>query len=138
MYRLYLLLVLLLSGCVSTSLTSDVDPQTDLQSLQSFLVLKFEPDRRGIEHMIATELKARGLKADAAVVRPEEVTADAVVTYVDKWMWDMTNYMIELTIELHDPKTDYLLATARSYRTSLARKSPEEMVAEVLGKLFDE
>ena len=43
---------------------------------------------------------------------------------------------IELTIELRDPENNYKFASGRSYRTSLARRSPEEMVAEVLGEMF--
>ena len=49
-------------------------------------------------------------------------------TYKDKWMWDITMYMIELTITFREPGTDYPLAEGNSYHTSLTRKSPEEMV----------
>jgi hypothetical protein len=61
---------------------------------------------------------------------------DALVTYVDKWMWDMTMYMIELTITLRDPKTDYPIATGNSYNTSLTRKSQTEMVDEVVENIL--
>lgn len=62
--------------------------------------------------------------------------ADAVITYVDKWMWDITMYMIELTIQVRDPKTDFTLAVGNSYHTSLTRKSPTEMVDEVMANIF--
>ena len=135
---LVILLAALSSGCVSTSLTSDVDPQTDLSSLESFHVLKFEPDNRGIHNLIANALNNRGKTAVATDERPDEIDAQVMVTYQDKWMWDITMYMLELNVELRDPRTDYVLATAKSFRTSLARKSPEAMVEEVIGKLFDE
>jgi hypothetical protein len=61
---------------------------------------------------------------------------DAIVTYVDKWFWDITMYMLELTITLRDPKTDFPLATGNSYHTSMTRKSPEGMVDEVLTNIF--
>lgn len=131
-------LFLSMTGCVSTSLTADVDPQVELGALRSFVVVKFGPDSRGVEQLIAAELNSRGKQATAVASQPDQVAADAVVTYVDKWMWDITMYMIELTIEVRDPETNYKLASARSYRTSLARKSPREMVSEVLGKMFDE
>jgi len=60
------------------------------------------------------------------------------VTYVDKWMWDITMYLLELTITIRDPQTDYPLANGNSYHTSLTRKSPPEMVDEVLGNIFKE
>ena len=125
-------------GCATTSLTSDVDPQADLSSLESFLVVKLPADNRGIEDLIARALDKRGKTAMATASRPDQVDADAVVTYQDKWMWDITMYMLELNVEIRHPRTDYVLATGRSFRTSLARKSPEEMVEEVIGEIFGE
>ncbi len=88
--------------------------------------------------MISNALDKRGKTAVAADSKPDQVDTDAVVTYQDKWMWDITMYMLELTIEVHDPRTDYIVATGVSYRTSLARTSPEEMVEEVIGEIFSE
>ena len=130
------LAVILLSGCAVTSLTSDVDPRTDLSTLQSFLVVRLPTDERGTEELIAAELNKRGKTAVTAFERPDQVDADAVVTYQDKWFWDITMYMLELTVEIHDPRTDYVLATGTTSRTSLARKSPEGMVEEVIGEIF--
>ena len=62
---------------------------------------------------------------------------DSVVTYVDKWMWDITLYMLELTVTLREPINNQPLAVGNSYHTSLTRKSPEEMVDEVLGNIFN-
>ena len=134
----FILLSALSIGCVTTSLTSDVDPQADLSLLKSFLVVKLPADNRGIQDLIAKALIKRGKEAAATDVRPDQVDADAVVTYQDKWMWDITMYMLELNIEIRDPRTGYALATGRSFRTSLARKSPEEIVDEVLGEIFSE
>lgn len=65
---------------------------------------------------------------------PEDI--DVIVTYKDKWMWDITMYMIELTISFREPGTDYPLAEGNSYRTSLTRKPPDEMVDEILTNVF--
>lgn len=133
-----LMMSIILCGCVSTSLTSDVDPNTQLDELDSFVVVKQSGDGRGIENLIATSLTDRGKEVSVASSRPDSMDADAVVLYEDKWMWDITMYMLELTIQIRNPQTDYLLATGKSYRTSLARKSPEFMVSEVVAKMFDE
>ena len=61
---------------------------------------------------------------------------DIVVDYADKWMWDITMYMLELTITFRDPNTDVPLGSGNSYHTSLTRKSPQEMVDEVLTNIF--
>jgi hypothetical protein len=45
-------------------------------------------------------------------------------------------YVLELTITVRDPKTDYPLASGNSMHTSLTRKSPTEMVAEVIDSIL--
>lgn len=130
------LILALTTGCVNTELMADIDPSADLMGLDTFYVAKFGPDERGIEALIAAELNAMGKTATSGANPKSPTPVDAVVTYQDKWMWDMTMYMLELSIDLRDPETNYKFATGRSYRTSLARRKPEEMVAEVLGEIF--
>ena len=60
-----------------------------------------------------------------------------MVTYVDKWMWDITMYLIELTITFRDPETRAAVGSGNSYHTSLTRLSPEEMVAEVIDNILE-
>ena len=59
-----------------------------------------------------------------------------MLTYVDRWMWDITMYMLELTVHVRNPETNASLAVGNSYHTSLSRKSPVEMVEEVLNNIF--
>ncbi len=47
-------------------------------------------------------------------------------------------YLLELTITIRDPQTDYPMATGNSLHSSLTRKSPKEMVEEVMGNIFKE
>ena len=61
---------------------------------------------------------------------------DAIVTYVDKWRWDITMYLLELTITLRDPKTEMPLAEGNSFHTSLTRMSQTEMVNEVVNHIY--
>jgi hypothetical protein len=47
--------------------------------------------------------------------------------------------MCELVIrhgQVRNPDTNYLLASRKTFRTSLVRESPEVMVDEVLNKIF--
>ena len=62
---------------------------------------------------------------------------DIAVDYADKWMWDITMYMKELTITFRDPKTNVPLGSGNSFHGSLTRKSPKEMVDEVLTNIFN-
>ena len=121
----------LLHGCAVNRATATVDQTTNLSDLQVFYVKKYSEDTRDTDVLIANKLGAMGF-----TVSETATDADAIVTYVDKWFWDITFYLLELTITLRDPKTDFPLATGNSLHSSLSRKSPEGMVDEVLTNIF--
>jgi hypothetical protein len=121
-------------GCSVTRATATVDPTADLAGIKTIYVKKLAADERGIDLLIANKLESMGYRVNTGIEPSDD--ADVLVTYADKWMWDLTMYMIELTVTLRDPKTDFPLASGNSYRTSLARKSPEEMVDEVIDNIF--
>lgn len=121
----------LLHGCAVNRATANVDPTTNLSSLMVFHVKKYSDDTRGTNVIIEDKLVEMGFR-----VSETEAGVDAIVTYVDKWFWDITFYMLELTITVRDSKTDFPLASGNSYHTSLSRKSPEGMVDEVLTNIF--
>jgi len=129
------LAVIFSTGCANRA-TATVAPGSDLNQTQQFYVVKLAPDGRGIHELIAARLNTMGYRARAGVSTEPPEGTDVVVTYKDKWMWDITMYMIELTITMRDPKTDFPLASGNSMHTSLTRKSPEEMVEEVLKNIF--
>lgn len=113
-----------------------MSPDLDLARLRNFYVVKFAPDGRGINQLIANELKKRGFEASTGLEDSGPKGTDAIVTYQDKWQWDVTMYMLELRIFVREPETGSLLAVGNSHHTSLSRRSPEEMVAEVLSNIL--
>jgi hypothetical protein len=125
-----------MTGCAVNRATATVDPSAQLDKLRTVQVKKLEGEDGTVRKLIADNLRARGYAVATDGQAQEKV--DAVVTYVDKWMWDITMYLLELTITIRDPQTDYPLANGNSYHTSLTRKSPPEMVDEVLGNIFKE
>lgn len=125
-----------LQGCAVNRESASTSPDVDLSHLKKFYVVKFAPDQRGVNMLIANELNKLGFEASTGLDVDTPKDVDAVVTYEDKWMWDMTMYMIGLTIYMREPGTNRLLAVGHSYHTSLTRKSPPEMVAEVLTNIF--
>ncbi len=129
------LLLLILAGCANRE-GATITPGADLSRLRSFHVVKFEPDERGIERLIAAELRSLGYTAGSGPEAAKPADVDAVVTYSDRWMWDFTMYMLSLDITLRDGRTGFPMAVGQSMHASLTRKSPEEMVREVLGNIF--
>jgi len=130
-------LALVISGCSSTDLTARKSLNVNLADYKTFHVERLPADKRGIDVLIANRLKELGFRASTGDLSPSD-KVDAIITYQDKWMWDITMYMIELTIQVRAPDTRISIASGRSFRTSLARRSPDEMVKETLDKIFEQ
>jgi hypothetical protein len=124
----------LFTGCAVNRATATLDPSADLSAIKSMHVVQIPESDGIVSGLIVDKLRSKGY---AVTTSTEKTTqTDAVVTYLDKWMWDITMYMLELTITIRDPKTDYPLASGNSYHTSLTRKSDVEMVDEVIENIF--
>lgn len=125
----------LTSGCI-TQLKSNLTPGTNLAELKKIHVVRLPADERGIDRLIAERLKLMGREATFGDKTAVPTDVDALLTYQDRWMWDITMYMIQLDVQVRHPKTEIALATGHTMRTSLARKSPPDMVEEVLTDVF--
>ncbi|MDH5640865.1 MAG: hypothetical protein OEY28_06190, partial [Nitrospira sp.] len=135
MRLLVIILSLNASACVS-NLEAKRVPGADLTPLNTFYVQKLPADTRGVDQLIADRLTLMGFRASTGVTETPTMTVDAIVTYQDKWMWDITMYMIQLDVQIRDPQTRLLMATGQAMRSSMIRKSPEGMVEEVLTEIF--
>jgi hypothetical protein len=124
------------SGCAVNRMSASAAPDSGLADARTFYVVLENGDDRGIQNLIRDNLARRGYQASAGAEGAKPADADVLVTYVDHWMWDMSMYMLELTITFRNPSNNFPMATGNSYHTSISRKSPEEMVDEVLGNIF--
>lgn len=129
------LVATLTTGCAVNRATGSVDPSANLSAIKTMYVKKIPADDGGTNELIADKLRTKGVTVTTGTEAPPS-NVDAVVTYIDKWMWDITMYMLELTVTIRDPKTDFPLATGNSYHTSLTRLSPKEMVNEVVDNIY--
>jgi hypothetical protein len=129
-----LLLVLVLAGCATSN--SAHAPDSDLHKLKTFYVARLPADENGVEKLIAKRLIVMGYQCTSGDAQSPGSPVDAIVTYQDRWMWDITMYMIKLDIQIHDGASGAVLANGEVVRPSLQRKSPEGMVEETLGVLF--
>lgn len=140
MYKILRLVVILFAvtafttGCRNLA-TANVNPTTDLSTLKTMYVKHYPSDNSGVNQEIADKLRGKGVTVTTGSgAAPNNV--DALVTYVDRWMWDITMYMLELTVTIRDPKTEAPLATGNSLHTSLTRKSQTAMVDEVVNNIY--
>ena len=128
--------LLVVQGCSVNRATATLAPGADLDRIRNVYVVKEAGDDNSIDELMKTQLTKMGYTATNGPELPLPYKADAVLTYVDRWMWDITMYMLELTVHVRNPETNASLAVGNSYHTSLSRKSPLEMVEEVLNNIF--
>ena len=131
-----LVLCVLTTGCAVNRATANVDPSANLDKMRTLQVKKLEGEDGSVRKLIADDLRDRAYSVTTDEPPPQK--DDGVVTYVDKWMWDITMYLLELTITIRDPQSDFPLATGNSLHTSLTRLSPPDMVKEVLDNIYKE
>jgi hypothetical protein len=125
---------LVTAGCAVNRATATVDPKANLEAVKTVHVVHVAEDGRKINELIVQRMNQLGFVATTGDTKRDDV--DANMTYVDRWMWDMTMYMLDLTIVVREPKSDFPIATANSHHTSLTRLSAKEMVDEVTGNIF--
>ena len=131
------LLALLLVGCVGNT-SGQLTLQKEQVQAGSYFVQRHEKDDRDLATTIAEAMQARGLRATAgtAVQRPAEATY--IVTYVDKWMWDMRMYLYDLRIDLRDARDQSILGYGQSMQSSLKAmgETHEYVINRALDQLF--
>ncbi|MEE2664225.1 MAG: hypothetical protein VX681_08910 [Myxococcota bacterium] len=110
--------VVLAAGCAGTSSLDGFPlPPRSRETGAVFFVEHQPNDTRSFDQLIAEAMNRAGLRAQHGT-RPAGV--DYTVRYIDRWYWDMRTYLVDLRIDVADAGTNELIATARSYQTSLA------------------
>ena len=127
---------LALSLVACATMQASKAPSADLSKIKTVYVQKLEGDGYNVYQVITDQLNVMGFNATTGASADPPEPVDAIVTYVDRWMWDITMYMIRLNIQVRDGKTRAILASSESYRPSLQRRSKENMVAETLDAIF--
>lgn len=123
------------SGCANRA-TASLTPGADLSKIKSFYLIPGAEDEDNYK-LIQANLEKRGYAVTTGPEMLPPYKSDAVLTYIDKWMWDITPYMLELTITFRNPINNTPMAVGNSLHSSLSRKSAENMVDEVLTNIFN-
>jgi hypothetical protein len=132
-------LPLVLNSCAMHESNRQLAPgasESRINGLKSFYVRKHSDDNYKLGEDIAAELQSMGYKATFGTAQTPPAKVDAVISFMDRWTWDITMYMLSLDLQIREPGSDAVFATAKTVRTSLIRKSQKEMVRETLNKLL--
>lgn len=124
-----------MTGCAVNRADAHMMADADLSKVKTLYVVHNEADKHDIDKDLKTAFEKRGFVVTNGPAQPAPYAQDAVVTYIDKWMWDITMYLLELQVTVRNPSNSFPLATADSLHSSLARKSPAEMADEVAANI---
>lgn len=129
---LLLLASLVLAGCSSIETRKVVD----LSRFKHIYVEHRLTDDRRLDEMIVQELIRLGYEASCGPLTMMPDSADAVLSYEDRWEWDFKTYLIELTVTVRTARTTRKLADGHFYQPTPNSKPPAVVVSKVLTPLF--
>lgn len=131
-------IALALFSLVSCSTALKVDPvAAEYRQLSlKYFVENHGKDKRRLDKVIASKLLERGYDVSSGYKSKRPSNVDILITYDDRWQWDMSNYLIHMRIDLRDPETNVLLGTGSSYQTSLARESEDAIINKIISGMF--
>jgi hypothetical protein len=126
-----------LGACVGSTSGQISIPQDQVEG-SVFFVERHDKDGRDLASSIAEALRSRGLSASSGTSDQRPGDLDFVVTYVDRWNWDMRMYLSDLRIELRDPIDSSLMGYGQSSQSSLKAmgKSHDDVIAAAVAELF--
>lgn len=124
-----------ISGCINSTTALRLN-DIDLMKKRTLYLVELPQDKDN-HKIIKANLEKRGFIVTSGLAMPVPYKQDIVVTYLDRWWWDITPYMIDLSIVFREPHDNFPIAGGSSFHTSTSRLSPEDMVDEVLNNVFN-
>lgn len=138
---LFTAFAILLAGC-STTQTVTLGKASHDKPIQSVAQVPNEGNSAEMSTHLTAALQAQGLTVKPALPAgtSRSAEADALVSYVDVWRWDLVMYLKTLTVKVHDAASGDLLAMGEWNDSPMhgfrdAKVVMNGLVAEVLGKI---
>ncbi|MBW8780575.1 MAG: hypothetical protein JF599_01620 [Verrucomicrobia bacterium] len=127
-------LVLSLAGCTAINTRVEKEHSLHLSACHHFFVVSNLNDNHGVDQSLVRVLESRGLEAESGPLTMLPDSAQAVITYDDKWAWDFSAHMVYLQIGAQDPQAVRPFAMV-AYQKSVALST---QLDEVVGLLVDQ
>lgn len=131
-----ILVLLLLVGCGGHTSVMSARNDSGNQYSTAYIV-RNDQSTRDIDVMIARALMKRGIETSIGTREQQPNNVDFVVTYSDRWKWDISMYLLSLDIQFTDPSTRKILAMA-DYKNSKLHgyPNPEKTVRSLVQKML--
>lgn len=127
------LFVALFSGC-STYVARN-EPGVSLTKIQRLFVKSNFNDNHGMDGRVMRALQDRGYEVEKGPLTMMPRTAQAVVSFEDRWNWDFRTHLTGLRIEVRDVKSDAILTSASFTGPVALTSSVDEIVDRLVEKL---
>ncbi len=123
----------LLAGCATSISARKVMP---LDEFKRIFVVAPPNENHHLDELMAAELRRLGKDASSGPQTMMPENTDAVLTYTDVWTGDFHRALLELNVELFTTRGHKKLADGRYYQPSITTKSPDEVVRDLLPRVF--
>jgi hypothetical protein len=122
---------------LAAAFSGTVTPGTDLARFKTFYV---DVGQKNWETppFLVSGLKARGYTVTSGAAGDMPTDTECLVQLHEKWFWDLGTYLLSLKVELVNPQTKAVYASALVKRASpQGRRGPKIMAAEALNAIFN-
>ena len=122
---------------LASELSGNVTPGTDLAR---FKILYVDVGEKNWETppFIVSGLSARGCTVKSGAAGDMPADTECLVKLHEKWFWDLGTYLLTLKVELLNPQTKAVYASATVRRAApQGRRGPKIMAAEALNAIFN-
>ena len=127
-------ILMLSTGCASVSTDGYIAPGEKLAKSGHYYIVLSERDVRGLHVLLHEQLSLLGYDVKSGYREDTPDNSDYVVEYDGQWQLDITWYLLNFNIRIYQAESGLLVASGSSYRTSLVRKEPPEVVSETLAQ----
>ncbi len=114
-------------------LTGGAQPGVNVANFKTIYVVTENGDAT---KAVVKDLNRRGVKTTVGDEPKLAPDADCMAFVDTVWVWDMSPYLHDLRIQFVNLKTRMPMAEGHSQRYTFGRASTEEMVKEVLDKIY--
>lgn len=128
------LVLLLATGC--SSMSSYLETGVNISNYKHLYVEHKLADARGVDTLIAQDFRNRGYDISYGPLTLMPRQTDAIISYDDRWDWDFTYYLLQLTVTIRDARTGRTVANVKDIRPSISGKTPVQMIHESVSKIL--
>ena len=130
--------MLILPACYRMLDTGYSRSPQSLDASKRYAVIRLPEDHGDIGQVILDEMMSRGFIVSLVDEAIDTENFDVLVRYEAVWRREFTWYLLALSINVYDARTDALLVASAQYRSFYVQSSKERATRLLLNEIFGE